>query len=288
MIHDLISATATGFGDPPSVALPDGELTTLTILFGVFALCALAFCVTMAVRLKKAWPIFLFVGGGAACWYETLTDLLGRCVWAAPGDWPSLVNLFGFEMPLFYNFLYFFYFPIVQVSLIVALQRGMSFRTWIKLDLALAAGAAVFELYPVSQKWWWYYGEGHPLTVLDYPLYWAACADAAVMGGAAVIYMLRRNGFLPERYSFLMMALPACLTPMIHMAVVWPVHVAVSNSTNALLNTGPALVTVALAFTMSLLIGKVATEQSMSDKAARAAGQKHLPADDAVMAAGRA
>jgi len=36
-----------------------------------------------------------------------------------------------------------------------------------------------------------------------------------------------------------MMVLPASVAPMIHMPIVWPVHVAVSNSTHTLLNTVP-------------------------------------------------
>jgi len=141
-------------------------------------------------------------------------------------------------------------------------------------------GAFVFELYPVSQKWWWYYGDGQPLNVNGLAAYWSFCADAAVTCGAAIIYLLRRNGYLKDRFSFLMMFLPAVLTPMLHMAVVWPVHSALSSSTNLWITTPAALVTIVLACTMTVLVGHIATKQSMADKYSRSQAEGQIPAPE--------
>jgi len=256
-------------GDHPVVAISATEMTVVTVIFGLLALASLGFCVTVAVRRRQLWPVFLYIGGGVAVWYETLTDVLGRCVWAPPGDWPSVVDLYGRTLPLFANFTYLFYFPVVQVGVILLLERGLPFRKWLTYIAIAVSGAALFELYPVHRKWWWYFGDGQPVSILGYPVYWAFCAEAAVTGGAAIIYLLRRNGYLPERRSWLMMLLPASLTPMIHMAIVWPAHTAISSSTDLWVTTPAALATIVLACIMIALIGHIATKQSMADKAKR-------------------
>jgi len=269
LILPLSTEMGPAIGDHPIVPISATEMTVVTVVFGVLALAALAFCATVAVKRRQMWPIYLYIGGGLAVWYETLTDVLGRCVWAPPGDWPSVVDLYGRALPLFANFLYLFYFPVVQVGIVLLLERGLAYRTWLKfLGIAVVA-AALFELYPVSRKWWWYFGDGQPVSVLGYPAYWAFCAEAAVSGGAAIIYLLRRNGYLTNRRSWLMMFLPASLTPMIHMAIVWPAHTAISNSTNLWATTPAALLTIVLACTMIALIGRIATKQSMADKLKR-------------------
>src|SRR5262245_62726798 len=117
------SGTGPGIGEWPIIPLSSGELTALTIGFGAVALLALGFCVWIAVRERKLWPVYVYIGGGVASWYETLTDVLGHCAWAPPGNLPSIVDLFNRKMPLFYNFTYLFYFPVADVSVMLPLRR---------------------------------------------------------------------------------------------------------------------------------------------------------------------
>jgi len=146
------SGIGPGIGEWPIVPLSNGELTSLTIGFGAVALVALGFCVWVAVRERKLWPVYVYIGGGVASWYETLTDVLGRCAWAPPGNLPSIVDLFNRQMPLFYNFTYLFYFPIAQVALMLALRRGLTYRRWWWIAGPAVAGAFLFELIPVARK----------------------------------------------------------------------------------------------------------------------------------------
>jgi len=221
------------------------------------------------VRRRQLWPVFLYIGGGVAVWYETLTDVLGRCVWAPPGDWPTVVDLYGRALPLFANFTYLFYFPVVQVGVILLLERGLPFRKWLTYLAIAVSGAALFELYP---------GASQVVVVL-----WRrpACQHSRIPRVLGVLRRGRRQRWCCDHLSAAPQRLSA-RTPFVADDAPAGLIDPDDSHGNCLASThrgqqlhqpmgddSAALGTIMLACTMIALLGHIATKQSMADKAKR-------------------
>ena len=267
---------ATGIGaDAPIYAVSHTQSLVVNAIFGVTAALALVFCVRAAIRARQLYPLFLFLGGTIAVYYEFLTDILGRCMWVTQAE-PGTFAAFGRELPLFAITNYMTYFPVACVTIYGALSRGITYQQWWKWVRIGIPLAFVFELYPVHAHWWFYYGEGQPLAILGLPLYWSFCAVMAVMCTTAASFLIVRH-FVGERRSWVtIFTLPLGVVGF-HMAVVFPVHATISSTNNLAVTTVGALVTIALTLSMLALMGQIVVRaQAAASSSSKEITQPHL------------
>lgn len=253
--HDNAAETGA-VGVVPTHALTAAQSRFVNTAFLFLATASLLFCAFVAVRQRKLYPLWLFVGGVLTEPYESLVNVLGRCLWATQNE-PLLLYAFGRNMPVFTTFTYMFYFPIAAVSVHLMMERGMTARTWRNLVIGSVLGAFLFELYPVNNGWWYYYGEAQPLMVANYPIWWAFCAPMAVLGAAIGTFFLRKY-VVGERNSWTLMLAFPCLVAGLHMTSAFPVFIALSSSINLAVTTAAALLTIALALANFGLLGRLA------------------------------
>lgn len=270
--------TTNGIGaDAPIYAVSHAQSIAVNAVFGATATLALIFCIRAAVRERQLYPIFLFLGGTIAVYYEFLTDILGRCMWVTQGE-PGTFAAFGRELPLFAITNYMTYFPVACVTIYRALNRGITYQQWWKWVRVGIPLAFIFELYPVHARWWFYYGDGQPLAILGLPLYWSFCAVMAVMCTSAASFLIVKY-FVGVRRSWVtLFTLPLGVVGF-HMSVVFPVHVAISSTTNMLVTSIGAVVSIALALSMLALMGQIVVRVQ-----ARAASPADEPGDSRVSA----
>ena len=241
--------------DAPIYSVSHTQSLVVNTIFGITAALALVFCIRTAIRERQLYPLFLFLGGTVAVYYEFLTDILGRCMWVTQGE-PGIFAAFGRELPLFAITNYMTYFPVARVTIYGALNRGITYQQWWKWVSIGIPLAFVFELYPVHARWWFYYGDGQPLAILGLPLYWSFCAVMAVMCTSAASFLIVKH-FVGERRSWVtIFTLPLGVVGF-HMAVVFPVHTTISSTTNLAVTTIGALATIALALSMLALMGQI-------------------------------
>jgi hypothetical protein len=243
----------------PVYGLSSGESLFVNVLFFGAALVSLLYCIRISVREKKMYPLYLFLGGTLAVYYEILTDSLGRCVWATEGEW--VISALGRDIPLFAVATYMFYFPIAMVSINLALEKGMTFSAWMKAAFIAIPIAYVFELYPVNAKWWWYYGDGQPLAFMGLPAYWSFAAMNAVMGSAAIAFLMRKYVFKGKNEFLLVFVVPLSVVGL-HMPAIYPVHMALSTTTNIIYTTIGAIVSILISTCLLVAVGKIATARS--------------------------
>ncbi|MEQ9450555.1 MAG: hypothetical protein RJQ07_03130 [Pseudomonadales bacterium] len=248
-------AQESTLGEVGYYALSAAQSQIANLLLGGLAVISLAFCVFTAIRERRAYPLYCFVGGSLAVYYELLTDILGRCVWATKGE-VVISSAFGRDLPLYANFVYMFYFPVAAVLIHQAIRKGVTTRQWFNWMLFGIPLAFVFELYPVSQRWWYYYGEGQPLSILGLPMWWSFAATMAVTCSSALSLVVV-DRFMQGRHSWSIMLVMPLSVVGLHMFVSFPVVTALSSSTSLLVTTPAALITMALSVAMLWAFGRV-------------------------------
>jgi hypothetical protein len=231
-------------------------------VFGVGAILSFLYCLITAIKQRQLYPLFVFAGACVAVPIEIFVDILGRCNWATQ-DQPIIGTIMGREVPLLILINYMVYFPGAVVAVHNALDKGMTLRGWWTFAAISIPLAWIFELYPVHAKWWYYYGEGQPLALHGLPMWWGPAAMLAVMGAAALTFVIRRDILRSRHAWFLVFAIPLGVVS-IHMTSSFPVLVALSSTENPLITNAAAIFSVAMAFAMLHLIGLFVTRSNLN------------------------
>ena len=245
----------SGLWDVDYYALSATQSQVVNILFGALAFASLVFCVLTSIRERRSYPIYFFAGGTLAVYYEILTDILGRCVWATENE-VVISSAFGRDLPLYANFLYMFYFPVAAVLIHRAIERGITPQQWFRWIAYGIPLAFVFELYPVSQRWWYYYGDGQPLSILGLPMWWSFAATMAVTCSTAITYLIVYRVLQGRHLWSIMLVMPLSVVGL-HMFVSFPVVMALGSSTSLLVTTPAALITMALSLAVLWVVGRL-------------------------------
>jgi hypothetical protein len=251
--------------DVPIFALPPGESLLANTALGVLAAASLLYCLQLAVRQRRLYPLYVFIGGSLGVCYEFLTDVLGHVAWATQSE-IVVARIFGRELPLYAYFVYMLYFPAAILLVIRRLDQGMSLCRWWAWSIAGIPLTCLFELYPLHQRWWVYYGANQPLPIGGFPLYWAFVNSMTLMSMAALNHLLLKN-FLGAKHTWvLVFSIPVSLI-CVHMPVVFPAQSAL-NSTWSLVVTIPAsLATIALSLALLQLLGRLVARTGQAEPA---------------------
>src|SRR5438552_8940001 len=89
---------------PPHFTISSGSQAAAEIAFAAFSLLALVYCVWLARRERKFWPLMVFLGGGVMAMYEPLNNILGHV--AYPASQHTAFTLFGRAMPIYLVLVY--------------------------------------------------------------------------------------------------------------------------------------------------------------------------------------
>jgi len=139
------------------------------VTMSLLALATVAFSLREARRSHDLVPIFLLAGAAIAILYEPLGDALVLAFYPVRHQ-TGWISMFGHQVPLFIEILYFWYFcPFVLLFMRLA-RRGFTVRGWWALWGGTYLFCAAFEVLGLHLKTWLYYGP-QPLVVLRLPLW---------------------------------------------------------------------------------------------------------------------
>jgi hypothetical protein len=222
------------------------------IVFGAAGLASIGYCVNVARREHKVWPLWVIVGSMLTMLWEPFTDMLLDCGYPR-GPRFMIHNWFGHDVPLYIFFVYIFYFALPVTWLYQRLEAGATQRQLWKYTGVLVLAAALFEPLPVALGWWRYWGN-QPLNFTGLPLNWWFTNGTCVMASAVALYLVRRHLLSSDRQTWvfaplMLLALWASKCPDIPM--VWMM----SNTQSTLLRTLGSLGTMVLS--LGLLWGMI-------------------------------
>lgn len=155
---------------PWDAVMPAGPQTILIALSVLVAALSIWF-VSAEHKRRNDWvPVFAFVGGGLAVFYEPLGDILVSVLYPIHGQ-IGWIDVMGRKVPLFIGVLYFWYMSVPAIYFLRQLEHGLSAATlWRNYALVIAIAIGI-EIFGVSLDAWVYYGS-QPYVVFGVPL-WA-------------------------------------------------------------------------------------------------------------------
>jgi hypothetical protein len=248
-VHDVL----------PVNTLPLWEEVLVNTLFGLLALAALVWAISVWVREKKKYALMMFIGATLASFAETLIDVMLQVVWTE-GDNFALYEAYGRHIPPYCMFGWILYFFPMGLWVIKRTAAGefTTMSSWRKLVRSLLVKAFLFELIPIWRYWWQYYGEDQPLMFWRLPMHWLFINTASLLFACTVVFFLQRFGFNDDdRYS----PVYALVYPMALFGSYFMTNLPVGfalNSTqdNLLLTNAGALITIGLCMLKLELCGR--------------------------------
>jgi hypothetical protein len=235
--------------DFPQFAWTGSEQTIAELIFGLNALGALAYCIFVAQRERKLWPLYVFIAAALVVFYEPFCNVLGHVAWAEINQ-HTVFTLFGRDVPLAVCLIYMFYFGAPVTWLMLRMQAGVtSGQLWRYYGIGVLVAAAFEPLLcngNIGIQWWLYYGDNQPLAFTGLPMYWPFISATCVFATAAVFHLMRRYLFDgDDRKAWLFIPVGPLVTWAVHGSASAPVFAALSSGWSEVGTTITCLMTIA-------------------------------------------
>jgi len=258
----------------PIWSISSGEQTVAELVFGAAALVSLIYCVNVARRQQKLWPLFAFGGAALTITYEPFNNLLGHCAYPLIGQ-DTAINFVGQKVPLYILFVYMFYFAVPATWLTQRFDAGITTRQLAKYYGVAVVLCAAFEPFFVSQYWWRYTGH-QPLNMTGLPMWWWFVNPMCVFAQAAVYHLLKRHVLRSDLGSAIFVLIGPLSVFATHGSAAVPLYIGI-NAHNMGFAVAGTFGAIAIAFMYMWIIGRAVTVSEPATVAA-AARREPVPA----------
>jgi len=239
---------------------PDWSVSSTSSLaaelaFGIGALVSIGYCLHIARREHKVWPIWVVLGSMLTMLWEPFTDMLLDCGY--PTGPRMAVTLFGHHIPLYIFFVYVFYFAPAVTVLYLQLERGVTQRQFWKYSLIMIATCAVFEPIPVALGWWRYWGD-QPLNFTGLPMHWWFTDATCIVAVPVAMLLIRRHLLSSDRQTWTyapLMLMVVWASKSVDIPLVWVMSNSNSQPLRTLASLGSIVLSLALIWGMARAVG---------------------------------
>lgn len=215
--------------DRPIYGISGGSQLAAELVMGFFALVALGYCVWLARRERKIWPLMVLLGAAPMTMWESMQNIVTHVVYPEIGQHTAF-EIYGRPMPIYLVLLYVCYFGIWVPMLMKKFEDGVSVKQVMKYYFITVVFAAAFEPIPVHGfKWWTYYGDNQPLKFFAIPIWWFFVNAMVIVGIAAIFAAVRKHVLTADWQSavFIPASLLACAG--LHQSAGVPVYAAIGS-----------------------------------------------------------
>ena len=253
-------------GARPNWELSAGHELVANVLFGVVGLLALGYCVHLARRERRSYPLFVFLGAGLSVFYEPINNVLGHCTYPEIGQ-VTWIETFGRRIPTYIGPVYFFYFSATILWLMGRIRAGVTTRRWWTYYSVGVAACTSFELVPIHYGWWKYYGGNQGLRILGFPMWWWFVNPMCLFAMATLFHFLRKHVITDGLSPLLVLLWPMALFAT-HGSAAIPVYTALNSTSSTAVTTLATLLTIGLALMVMTLTGKLVAVDGRRDTGA--------------------
>jgi hypothetical protein len=240
--------------DPyPVFGIGETESMVRNLLFGGLALAALIYCVAVARREGKLWPVYVFGGSALLVIYEPFNNLLAQCAYptAGAGAHDAILTWFGQHVPWSTWLIYMFYFSFAVPMLIKRLEAGMTVRQFFGFWGVVAVVCAAFEplfAHPSGLRWWYYYGPHQALAFTGMPMFWVVANSMVVVAVGVIFYLLKKYVLTRDIQTIAFVPLAPLILFGVHGSAGIPVFVAISEGAGEIWSTMATFGSFAISF----------------------------------------
>jgi hypothetical protein len=239
-----------------------GEQTVAELLFGGAALAALIYCIVVARRERKLWPVCVFAGSALLVTYEPLNNFLGNCTYPTEGQ-HTFISYLNRDVPVYTWFIYMFYFSVAVPFLMKRFEAGVTMRQLGRYYAIAVLACAAFEPLFVNSKvglhWWEYFGDNQALDVTGLPMWWWFANAMVVCAMAMIFHLLKTHVFTSDRQTLLFVPLAPLTLFAVHGSAAVPVYIATKSSEGTTWTTIATIATIAISALYMWLLGKAVT-----------------------------
>jgi hypothetical protein len=249
-------------------AISAGSQLAAELAFGVGALLALVYCVHLARKERKIWPLMVWLSGAPMTLWEPMQNIVTNVVYPADGQHTAF-EIYDLKMPVYLVLLYVTYFGLTVPWIMRRIEAGVTVGWLMKVYFAMVAFAAAFEPVPVHvMDWYTYYGDNQPLEFFGIPIWWFF-VNAMVIVGLAIIFAALRKHVLTadwQSVAFVPAALLVCGG--LHHSAGIPAYTAIGSGWSSAVTIPMSLVSCGLAvvwvYLLARLVATGATETATS------------------------
>lgn len=246
----------------PVWGFSSGEQTVAELLFGGAALAALVYCILVARREGKRWPVYVFAGSALLVTYEPFNNFLGNCAYPTIGQ-HTFISYLDRDVPVYTWFIYMFYFSVAVPFLMKRFEAGVTMRRLWRYYAVAVLLCAAFEPLFISSKvglhWWEYFGSNQPLDFTGLPMWWWFANAMVVCVTAMIFHLLKTHVFTSDRQTLLFVPLEPLVLFAVHGSAAAPVYIAVKSSGGTTWPAIATLATIAISGLYMWLFGKATT-----------------------------
>jgi hypothetical protein len=259
----------------PLWSISSYQQTAAEVTFGLVALISLAYCIAVARRERKLWPLFVFGGAALTITYEPFNNLLGHCAYPLLGQ-HTAIDFVGQKIPLYILFVYAFYFSVPVVWLMQRFEAGITMRQLAKYFAVALVLCAAFEPFFITQDWWKYTGQ-QPLSFTGLPMWWWFVNPMSVFAVAGLLHLLKRHVLTDDRQTALLVVFGPLSVFAFHGSAAVPLYIGINahSMTDAVIGTFGSI---AIAITYMWIVARAVTVPALAAQPAcvRAATDRRI------------
>ena len=251
--------------DRPIYGISPGSQLAAELVFGLFTLLALAYCVWLARKERKYWPLMVWAGGAPMAMWESMQNIVTHVVYPELGQHTAFA-IYDRPMPTYLVFVYMGYFGIAVPWLMKKIEEGVTVRQMMKFYFGTVAFAAAFEPIPVDVvHWWTYYGDNQPLKFFGVPIWWFFVNAMVVVGMAMIFALVRKHVLTADWQSVVFIPATLLVCGGLHLSAGIPVYAAIGSGWSSAVTIPMALLSCGIAVVwVNLLARLVATRPTLT------------------------
>jgi len=234
-----------------------GSQLAAELTFGIGALLALVYCVWLARKERKIWPLMVWVGGGVMTLWEPMQNIVTNVVYPADGQHTAF-EIYDLKMPVYLVLLYMTYMGLIIPWLMQRIEAGVTVGWLMKAYCAVVVFAAAFEPIPVYvMGWYQYYGDNQPLKFFGIPIWWFFVNAAVVVGMAMIFALVRKHVLTADWQSVVFIPAALLVCGGLHHSAGIPVYTAIGSGWSSAVTIPMSLLSCGIAVVWVYLLARL-------------------------------
>jgi hypothetical protein len=232
---------------PPIYGLSDASRTAAELYYGLGALAALAYCIYLARKERKIWPLMVWASGAPMTAWEPMQNIVTHVRYPVLNQHVAF-EIYGLKMPVYLVLLYVFFFGFMVPWIMRKIRAGVSRVYLMKVYAACVIFAASFEPIPVHVlDWYRYYGPNQPLMFFSVPAWWFFVNAMVIVGISIIFVWFQQHVFTADWQSVLFIPLGLLVCGGLHHSAGIPVYTAIGSNWSLAATTVAALLSSGIA-----------------------------------------
>jgi hypothetical protein len=227
----------------PTTPMPFWPEMIFTVFLGIPVVVMVFFAVKHLLTGKGPLLMYCLIGGGIACLFEPIVDLLGMAYMRQEATLTTFSSM-GRDFPLFINFVYIWYVGGLAYLAYRIFSNGVTRKAVFQLYVIDVFINIWLESPGVLMGAYEYYGP-QPLNFWGLPLWWVCVNPLMPLTAGALIYRMRP--YLPGWRLAMVIAFIPMADGIGNGAAAWPMWTALNLNSSLLVSHLAWLVTLGLA-----------------------------------------